>query len=119
MDQKNYRSFARYRPKGGSSMMSLLMLRETICHNVKGAFDTAFDTVWIDGLFYHLYKQGIDYKPWKLLCQYYKELQGLSVLCTYRQRTESVVYCVPWSTPGWGYGKSHCINCLLIVSWYF
>ncbi len=70
--------------KGGSSMMSTLLLRETICHNVEGGntvyvvlldVQRAFDTVWIDGLFYQLYKQGIDYKLWKLLRQYYKDFQ--------------------------------------------
>ncbi len=63
--------------KGGSSMMSILLLRETVCHNVEGGntvyvvlldVQIAFDTVWIDGLFYQLYKQGIDYKLWKLPC---------------------------------------------------
>ncbi len=64
--------------KGGSSTMSTLLMRETICHNVEGGITVyvvmldvqrTFDTVWIDGLFYQLYKQGIDYRPWELLCQ--------------------------------------------------
>ena len=62
--------------KGVSSINSSFALHETICHNVSMGnevfaiyFDTrkAFDTVWIEGLFYKLIKAGIKGKLWRLL----------------------------------------------------
>ena len=62
--------------KGVSSVNASLLLQETISHNVECKkevyvtyFDTrkAFDTVWIDGLFYMLYCHGIKGKLWRLL----------------------------------------------------
>ncbi len=83
MDQKKYRLQGAGH-KDGSSMMTTLLLRKTICHNVEGGntvyitvvdVQRAFETVWIYGLFYQLYKKGIDYRLWKLLHQYYKDVQ--------------------------------------------
>ena len=62
--------------KGLSSVNASLTLQESVSHLVqKGEnvyatfFDTrkAFDTVWIDGLFYVLYQKGIRGKLWRLL----------------------------------------------------
>ena len=44
-------------------------------HNVYiSMIDTqkAFDSVWQNGLFYILYKAGLDGKCWRILCQFYK-----------------------------------------------
>ena len=62
--------------KGLSSINASLLLQESIAHNVENNkdvyvvfFDTrkAFDTVWVDGLFYLLYCHGIKGKLWRLL----------------------------------------------------
>ena len=66
--------------KSMSSVNASLTLQESIAHNVQAGrnvyatfFDTrkAFDTVWIDGLFYLLYSKGIRGKLWRLLRKAY------------------------------------------------
>ena len=68
--------------KALSSLNSSLLLQETVAHNrdqgrdvYVSFFDTkkAFDTVWVDGLFYMLYNRGIKGKLWRLLRAAYKE----------------------------------------------
>ena len=68
--------------KGLSSLNSSLLLHETVAHNVSLGrstyvtfFDTkkAFDTVWIDGLFYMLYVRGVRGKLWRLLRSAYMD----------------------------------------------
>ena len=68
--------------KGLSSVNASLLLQETVSHNTENRskvyvtfFDAkkAFDTVWIDGLFYLLYCNGIKGKLWRLLRKAYLE----------------------------------------------
>ena len=67
--------------KGLSSLNCAFLLHETIVHNVEKEspvyvtyFDTktAFDTVWIKGLFYKLYNKGIRGKLWRILKMAYE-----------------------------------------------
>ncbi len=67
-----------------SSMHSTFLLREVIAHlNDDGnsayvvLLDArkAFACVWIDGLFYQLYKIGMDYRLWSILRSYYLDCQ--------------------------------------------
>jgi exonuclease III len=66
--------------KGLSSAHASLLLQETVSHNVENRspvyvtfFDAkkAFDTVWIEGLFFILYCNGIRGKLWRLLRKAY------------------------------------------------
>ncbi len=66
--------------KGLSSVNASLSLQETVSHMLENGnhvyatfFDTrkAFDTVWVDGLFYLLYHKGIRGKLWRLLRKSY------------------------------------------------
>ncbi len=61
--------------------MTTLLVREGISYNREGSNDVyvvllnakkAFDTVWIEGLFYQLYFQKIDFGLWHILRSYYK-----------------------------------------------
>ena len=67
---------------GVSCMHSALALQETIAVNLDTSnkvfvayFDVAkaFDSVWIDGLFYHLYEKGTTGKFWHLLYRTYQD----------------------------------------------
>ena len=64
-----------------SSLHTAWMVKETVCCNREegksvyvGLLDIkkAYDTVWQDGLFYKLYKAGINGKTWRILRQLYK-----------------------------------------------
>ena len=68
--------------KNCSSTHTSWLLRESIAHNIEfrdtvyvGLLDTskAFDTVWTQGMFYKLYKTGIDTKLWRILREFYKD----------------------------------------------
>jgi len=70
--------------KNISSLHTAMALKETIVHNrIKGKMvyvallDTkkAFDTVWQNGLFYKLKKDGMDKKVWRILKHVYDEFQ--------------------------------------------
>ncbi len=67
-----------------SSLHTSLLLQETIAYHQErfgtvyaGFLDTkkAFDTVWIDGLLFKLYKSGIDGKIWRLIKAAYTGFQ--------------------------------------------
>ena len=65
-----------------SSLHTSLILQETIVHNniigettYMALVDTkkAFDTVWVDGLLYKLYRAGINSKAWSLIYDAYTD----------------------------------------------
>ena len=67
--------------KGSSCVHTALTLQETIAEQCEGGnkvfvayFDVskAFDSVWIDGLFFQLYNMGIDGSLWRMLYKTYK-----------------------------------------------
>ena len=67
-----------------SSLNTKWLTKETICHNVEqdksvyvGLLDIkkAYDTVWQDGLFYKLYKLGMNAKAWRILRKFYKNFK--------------------------------------------
>ena len=66
--------------KGLSCVHSALILRKTVATSLESNqkcfvafFDVAkaFDTVWVDGLFYQLYQLGIRGKTWRILYRFY------------------------------------------------
>ena len=66
--------------KGCSSLHTNWLLRETIAYNLERGCEVwvcmldirkAFDTVWIDGLLYSLYRTGIDDKLWRIIRSMY------------------------------------------------
>ena len=70
--------------KGHSCAHTALTLQEALATSMEtnrncfvSYFDVskAFDSVWIEGLFYRLYKMGITGKTWRLLYQCYKDFQ--------------------------------------------
>ena len=71
--------------KGISSILSSFVLHETICHNVSNRntvfvtyFDTqtAFDSVWINGLLYKLYNHGVNGKIWRLIKEGFRDCKA-------------------------------------------
>ena len=67
-----------------SSLESTWLLRESISHNLErtGAvyvalldMRKAFDSIWTEGLFYKLYKTGMDGKLWRTLKDGYSEFK--------------------------------------------
>ena len=67
-----------------SSIHTAWLLQEIVNHNLErgssvyiGTLDVkkAYDSVWIDGLFYQLYNIGIQGKTWRILRQMYKGFQ--------------------------------------------
>ena len=67
---------------GMSCVHSAIVLQETIAVGLDAGkkvfvayFDVAkaFDSVWIDGLFYNLHKMGIRGRVWRLLYQTYQD----------------------------------------------
>ena len=78
--------------KGLSSVHASLMLQETIAHNNDNGsntyvtfFDTrkAFDTVWVEGLLYMLFINGVKGKLWRLIRLSYMEC--FSAVCINRR----------------------------------
>ena len=70
--------------KGSSCIHTALTLQETIAKEREGSknvfvayYDVskAFDSVWIDGLFYQLYKMGIKGSLWRLLYKTYQNFR--------------------------------------------
>ena len=68
-----------------SSLNTAWLIQEAISCNLEnestiyvGLLDTkkAFDTVWIDGLFYMLHEKGIQGKIWRVLREMYKTFRG-------------------------------------------
>ena len=75
--------------KGLSSVTTSLLLREAICHNVERGntvyntfFDAkcAFDTVWIEGLIFKLYKKGVNGKLVRLIYKSFKNCKSYVML---------------------------------------
>ena len=73
-----------------SSTHTSFLLRETIAYNLeKGSsvivalLDTskAFVTVWIQGMFYKLYKDGMDRKLWRVLLNLYDDFECSVKIC--------------------------------------
>ena len=73
-----------------SSLHTAWLTKETICCNVEqgksvyvGLLDIkkAYDTVWQDGLFYKLYKLGLNGKAWRLLRKFYQQFKCQIKLC--------------------------------------
>jgi hypothetical protein len=67
-----------------SSTHTSLLLRETISYNLERGSTTyvalldtqkAFDTVWVKGLFYKMFKTGMDPVIWRLLINSYEDFQ--------------------------------------------
>ena len=107
-----------------SSMHTTWLLRETIsanrekgCSVYVGLLDTkkAFDSVWINGLMYKLFKLGMDGKMWRILRDMYKEFH----CCVQIDGTNSAWFTIeqglhqgaPWSM----YGYQVMINDLIIA----
>ena len=70
--------------KGGSSLHCATILQETIAHVRNGGSTAyvalldakkAFDSVWIDGLFYQLFQKRMDYSLWRIIRAYYTDSQ--------------------------------------------
>ena len=67
--------------KNNSCINASFVLQEAVAHNVERGSKVyccflhsakAFDTVWIDGLFFKLYNNGMNGKSWRLLRNWYK-----------------------------------------------
>jgi len=73
-----------------SSLNTAWLTKETICYNLEngktvyvGLLDIkkAYDTVWQEGLFFKLYKLGMNGKSWRILRHFYKEFMCQIKLC--------------------------------------
>ena len=106
-----------------SSTHTAWLLRETIAANTEKAssvyvalLDTskAFDTVWIDGLFYKLLKSNMDGKLWRLLRNFYSDFRCCikvgGVMSDWFEAGQGVHQGAPWSM----YLYASMINGLLI-----
>lgn len=69
---------------GCSSLHTSYLLRETAAYHIEGGNEVfialldarkAFDSVWVKGLFYKMYKLGIKGKLWRLLLIWYSDLK--------------------------------------------
>jgi hypothetical protein len=70
--------------KGGSCIQTSMILRERVSQNLERGSDVyvvsldtrkAFDTVWVDGLFYQLHLLGMDNRLWWILRNYYRDVK--------------------------------------------
>ena len=72
--------------KGSSSLCTSLVLQESIAYMrdrggevMVASLDTrkAYDTVWIEGLFYKLFNNGLNGKLWRILKEWYTSSEGI------------------------------------------
>ena len=72
--------------KGSSSLCTSLVLQESIAYMrdrgsevMVASLDTrkAYDTVWIEGLFYKLFNNGLNRKLWRILKEWYTNSEGI------------------------------------------
>ena len=75
--------------ESNSCVMARFVLQEVINHykeegsNVYSCFldsSKAFDTVWIDGLFFKLFNMGVRGKTWRILRNWYSKMSSSALL---------------------------------------